>query len=128
MLPRDVRRLEGSGAAGGLAGGLAAFGAKLVPGAPFILEAARFEQRAKGASLILTGEGRFDATSLVGKATGAVIAAARRLGIPVAVVCGRNDLKRPPPGVVAVVESPDPKRAREGVANAAAKAVRLASR
>jgi glycerate kinase len=128
MLPRDVRRLEGSGAAGGLAGGLAAFGARLVPGAPFILEAVRFESRARGASLILTGEGRFDRTSLVGKATGAVIAAARRLGIPVAVVCGRNDLRRPPPGVVAVVESPDPNRAREGVAEAAAKAVRLASR
>ncbi|HEU4339913.1 MAG TPA: glycerate kinase [Planctomycetota bacterium] len=128
MLPRDIRKLEGGGAAGGLAGGLAAFGARLVPGAQFILRAARFDRRAKGARLILTGEGRFDRTSLVGKAPGEVIAAARRLGVPVAVVCGRWALKRRPPGVVAVATSPDPTRAREGVAEAAAKAVRLARR
>ena len=128
MLPRDVRKLEGGGAAGGLAGGLAAFGARLVPGAPFILRAARFDQRARRARLILTGEGRFDRTSLVGKAPGEVIAAARRLGVPVAVVCGRWALKRRPPGVVSVAESPDPTRAREGVARAAVEAVAKAGR
>jgi glycerate kinase len=126
MLPRDIRRLEGGGAAGGLAGGLAAFGARLVPGAPFILRAARFDRRARSADLILTGEGKFDGTSLVGKAPGEVLAAARRLGIPVAVVCGKWALKKRPPGVVAVAVSPDPKRAREGVAAAAKRAVAVA--
>ncbi|HKS16715.1 MAG TPA: glycerate kinase, partial [Planctomycetota bacterium] len=62
-------------------------------------------------------------TSLVGKAPGEVIAAARRLGVPVAVVCGRWNLDRRPAGVVAVAESPDPTRAREGVARAAIEAV-----
>jgi len=128
MLPKDIRALAGSGAAGGLSGGLAAFGARLVPGAKFILKAARFDQRARGADLVLTGEGKFDRTSLVGKAPGEVIAAARRLKIPVAVVCGRWALEKRPPGVVAVAESPDPARAREGVAAAAVKAVRLARR
>ena len=128
MLPKDIRTLAGSGAAGGLSGGLAAFGARLVPGAKFILKAARFDQRARGADLVLTGEGKFDRTSLVGKAPGEVIAAARRLKIPVAVVCGRWALEKRPPGVVAVAESPDPARAREGVAAAAVKAVRLARR
>jgi glycerate kinase len=128
MFPTDIRRLEGSGASGGLAGGLAAFGARLVPGAQFILKAAKFERRANSADLILTGEGKFDRTSLVGKAPGEVIAAARRLRIPVAVVCGRWALDRRPPGVVAVAESPDPARAREGVARAAAEAVAQARR
>ena len=128
MLPRDIRRLEGGGAAGGLAGGLAAYGARLVPGARFILRAARFERRLHSADLVLTGEGRFDKTSLVGKAPGEVIAAARRARVPVAVVCGRWDLPSRPPGVVAVAESPDPKRAREGVARAAIKAMAMAAR
>ncbi len=128
MLPRDVRRLEGGGAAGGLAGGLAAFGARLVPGAPFILRAAGFESRLRGADLVLTGEGRFDATSLAGKAPGEVIAAARRIGVPAAVVCGRWALNKRPPGVIAVAESPDPARAREGVARAAVEAVAKARR
>lgn len=127
MLPKDIRALPGSGAAGGLAGGLAAFGAKLVGGARFILDAVHFEKRLRGADLVLTGEGRFDATSLSGKATGAVIESARRLGVPVAVVCGRWALHRRPPGVVAVAESPDPTRAREGVARAAVQALAKAA-
>jgi len=128
MLPRDIRALEGGGAAGGLAGGLAAYGAKLVPGAPFILKAVDFDRRLRRAALVLTGEGRFDATSLAGKAPGEVLAAARNRGIPVAVVCGRWSLPRRPRGVVAIVESRDPSRAREGVARAAAKALQLAAK
>jgi glycerate kinase len=119
LLPRNIRGLAGSGAAGGLAGGLAAFGAKLVGGAKFILDAIGFEKKIRGARLVITGEGKFDATSLSGKAAGTVIDAARGMGIPVAVVCGRFALIRRPPGVVAVAESPDPARAREGVARAA---------
>jgi glycerate kinase len=123
MLPKRISHLPGSGAAGGLAGGLAAFGAKLVPGARFILKALEFDRKLAAADLVLTGEGRYDATSTSGKAAGEVIAAARRAGVPVAVVCGRWDAGPLPPGVVAVAESPDPKRAREGVARAAVQAV-----
>ena len=124
LLPRDIRRLEGGGAAGGLAGGLAAFGARLSRGSDFILKAVKLDRHLRGADLVLTGEGRFDQTSLVGKAAGSVIEAARRRGVPVAVVCGRWTLGRRPPGVVAVAESPNPSRAREGVARAAREAVR----
>lgn len=85
-LPRRVWNLEGSGAAGGLAGGLAAHGARLVRGADYILRALDFRRRLRGASLVLTGEGRFDATSLEGKAVGAVIRACGR--IPYVVICG----------------------------------------
>ncbi|HZN60929.1 MAG TPA: glycerate kinase [Planctomycetota bacterium] len=128
MLPRDIRRVAGSGAAGGLAGGLAAYGASVVPGARYLLRALDFDRRVRGFDLVLTGEGRFDKTSLLGKATGAVIQAARRARVPVAVVCGRWSQGSKPPGVVAVAESPDPARAREGVARAAVEAVAQARR
>ncbi len=89
-LPRDVRKLPGSGAAGGLAGGLAAHGAKLVPGAEFVLKSLRFRRRIRGARLVLTGEGRFDRTSLEGKIVGAVLRACGR--IPCVVLCGRSEV------------------------------------
>ncbi len=123
MLPRDVRRLEGSGAAGGLAGGLAAFGARLVRGADYLLRVLGFAAALGRTRLVLTGEGRFDETSLAGKAPGAVIRAARRAGVPVAVVCGSTSFRRPPPGVAAVVEAGStrgiPRAVREAIQAAA---------
>ena len=69
----DVRELPGSGAAGGLAGGLAALGARLVPGAELVADVVGLRAALSGASLVLTGEGRFDATSLAGKVVGHVL-------------------------------------------------------
>ena len=84
----DVSGLLGAGAAGGLAGGLAAVGARLVPGAALVADAAGLRAALWGASLAITGEGRFDATSLVGKVVGNVLLEAQELGTPVAVVAG----------------------------------------
>lgn len=63
--------LPGSGAAGGLGAALAALGAVLVPGAAAILELLGFDARRY--ELVVTGEGRVDATTGEGKAP-AVIA------------------------------------------------------
>src|SRR4051794_41560139 len=50
LLPRNPRAVPMTGAAGGLSGGLwAAFGAKLEPGAPFVLDAVRYDDRARAA-------------------------------------------------------------------------------
>lgn len=66
----------GAGAAGGVSFGLASLcGASLTPGAELVLDALGFDELLKGASLLITGEGRFDATSLSGKAA---FAAGRR--------------------------------------------------
>lgn len=86
----DVRRMRGAGAAGGLAAGLAALGARLVRGADFILKAAGFPPRRCDA--VVTGEGRVDRTSLEGKVVGAVLRAAPA---PVVIVCGTCALPRP---------------------------------
>lgn len=86
---RDVRGVPGAGAAGGLGAGLLAFAdAKLRSGAELVMTATRFADRARSADLIVTGEGRVDAQSGYGKVTGSVIAKARELRRPVALVAG----------------------------------------
>jgi glycerate kinase len=84
----DVTALEGAGAAGGLAGGLAALGAELVPGFDVVADALRLEERVAGADLVVTGEGFLDEQSFRGKAVGGVVALARAAGAPVLVVAG----------------------------------------
>ena len=64
--------LPGSGAAGGLGAAFAALGAELVAGAPAILDLLGFDPSA--ADLVVTGEGRVDATTAAGKAPGVVAA------------------------------------------------------
>ena len=95
----DVRELPGSGAAGGLAGGLAALGARLVPGAELVAEVVGLGEALSGASLVVTGEGRFDATSLAGKVVGHVLHRVREVGVPAAVVAGDADRAHLPAGV-----------------------------
>ena len=80
-LGRDVGRLPGGAAAGGLGAGLSAFfGAKLADGSAFVLERTGFEKKLRDADLLITGEGCFDRQTFYGKAPGAVLAAAKRLG------------------------------------------------
>jgi glycerate 2-kinase len=75
------RDREGAGAGGGLGAGLAALGAELVSGAKLVLDAIGFDDRARGAALVVTGEGTVDATTLEGKAPGAVVERCRGLGV-----------------------------------------------
>jgi glycerate kinase len=86
----DVTRLTGAGAAGGLAGGLAAIGAELAPGFDVVAEAVGLEAALEGAAFALTGEGKFDASSLAGKVVGGVLAWAEELEVDnVAIVAGQ---------------------------------------
>ena len=98
----DVLGLPGGGAAGGLAGGLAAYGARLVPGAELVAEIAGLRGALESASLALTGEGRFDATSLAGKVVGHVLREASRTATPAAVVAGDVARDALPAGVTCV--------------------------
>jgi glycerate kinase len=77
----DVTALEGAGAAGGLAGGLAAIGAQLEPGFEVIARAAGLDDALDGADVVVTGEGRLDATSFAGKVVGGVIEWAAEAGV-----------------------------------------------
>ena len=84
----DVSELPGAGAAGGLAGGLAALGARIVEGFEVVAEETRLAERLEGADLVVTGEGLLDTESFNGKVVGGVCGLAERLGVPVLAVAG----------------------------------------
>lgn len=86
---RDGAEVPGAGAAGGLGAGLLFFTpARLRPGVEIILEAVDFEGQVRGADLVLTGEGRTDAQTAMGKAPVGVATAAKRHGVPVVCLSG----------------------------------------
>jgi len=85
----ELASLPGGGAAGGLGAGLAFFaGAELVRGAEWVLDRVGFDAALATADLLITGEGAFDRTSLVGKASGEVLRRAQAAKRKVAVVAG----------------------------------------
>jgi glycerate kinase len=84
----DVTTLSGAGAAGGLAGGLAALGARLAPGFEVVAGVVGLERRMARASLAVTAEGRLDASSWRGKVVGGVADTAARHGLAVVVLAG----------------------------------------
>jgi glycerate kinase len=83
-----VPDLLGSGAAGGLAGGLAAIGARLLPGFDFVADQVGLEAKLLQADLVITGEGLLDATSFTGKVVGRVLERAQEAGIDTLVIAG----------------------------------------
>lgn len=94
FLDKDVAKLPGAGAAGGLGAGVMAFlDGDIISGIDFIKDKARFDAVANDVDLIITGEGRIDKQSLQGKVYSGVVASAEKLGVPVIAVCGQNRLK-----------------------------------
>ncbi len=91
--PQDPRGAPMTGAAGGLSGGLWAHrGARLHPGAGYVLDAVGFDDRMRAARFVVTGEGRLDAQTLAGKAVGEVATRCRGAGVGCHAVVGHNDL------------------------------------
>ena len=79
----------GTGAGGGLGFGLLALGGTRVSGVQLVLDAVRLAERAAAADLVLTGEGSFDQTSLLGKVPRGVAWVAQRAARPCVVLAGR---------------------------------------
>jgi len=89
-LPRDPRGVPMTGCAGGLSGGLwAAFGARLHPGAGFVLDAIGFDAQLARATAVATGEGRLDEQTLAGKLIAVVAARCRAARVPLHAVVGQ---------------------------------------
>lgn len=116
--PEEIAELErrfapffdpgpGGGAAGGLGAALASLGATLVPGASLVLDAIGFDPA--GYDLVVTGEGRVDATTLIGKAPGEVARRSLDAGTRCVVFGGLVD--EPVPAVETFALSGDPGRA-----------------
>lgn len=85
----DLSAMPGSGAAGGLAGGLVVAGARIVPGFDLVAELVDLDARIGAANLVITGEGRLDSTSWVGKVVGGVVLRAEVLRTEVVVLAGQ---------------------------------------
>ncbi|WEX12508.1 glycerate kinase [Pseudomonas sp. G11] len=89
VLPRDVRDEPGSGAAGGLGFAAKAFlGAQFRAGVEVVAELVGLDEAVRGADLVITGEGRFDAQTLRGKTPFGVARIAHRHNVPVIVIAG----------------------------------------
>jgi glycerate kinase len=88
-LGNDVRDEPGSGAAGGLGFAAKAFlGARFQAGVEVVAELVGLADAVKGADLVITGEGRFDAQTLRGKTPFGVARIAKQHGVPVIVIAG----------------------------------------
>jgi glycerate kinase len=86
-----VSAIDGSGAAGGIAGALAALGGTLLPGFDLVADELDLYDQLEGADLIITGEGHLDAQSFAGKVVGGMTELGREYGIPVAAIVGVAD-------------------------------------
>ncbi len=103
--------IPGSGAAGGLGAALASLGAELVAGATYVVTRLRVRERAREANLVVTGEGRVDATTLRGKAPLEVLRVSRAEGVRCVVFGGRVELELE--GAESMELSGDPASARD---------------
>jgi glycerate kinase len=119
-----IHDLPGSGAAGGLGGGLVAFAAGAIePGVQLVIQTVKLRERLTNADLCLTGEGAIDGQSAFGKTAVGVARLARSLQCPTLALAGSVD-----PGAEAVLQDgidayfsicPGPIRLEEAVSDAA---------
>lgn len=83
-LKKDIAHLAGAGAAGGLGAGLVAFlGGELKRGVDIVIDAVQLEKNMKGASLVITGEGKIDVQTIYGKTPIGVARTAKKFEVPV---------------------------------------------
>ena len=88
-LQKDVLNLPGSGAAGGMGGGMAAFfNSRLQPGIETVLDTVHFNNLLQGADLVISGEGKIDSQSLRGKVVIGVARRAKKSSVPLIAVVG----------------------------------------
>lgn len=88
-LGKNIRQLPGAGAAGGVAGGMAAlFDASIMPTTDYLFAVLDIRSKLRQANLLITGEGRVDAQSWQGKLVSGLLALAREEHVPVMLVCG----------------------------------------
>ena len=92
QLGKEVSKVPGAGAAGGLGAGLMAFlDARLVKGFALVAGVVGLEARIREADLVITGEGKMDGQTRFGKTPFGVAQMAKKAGLPVIGVAGTLD-------------------------------------
>ena len=84
----DLQSLPGAGAAGGCGFGLAIAGAHLVAGARLVCDLVGLDEALRGATVVITGEGRLDRQTSTGKAPAEVATRAASRGVPCIAIAG----------------------------------------
>ncbi|MDO4972988.1 MAG: glycerate kinase [Eubacteriales bacterium] len=137
--PAADRELPGTGAAGGLGFAFLSFtNAVLESGIKIVLEETKLEEYVRDADIVITGEGRLDGQTVMGKAPIGVAKIAKKYGKPVvafagcvtpdAVKCNEHGIDAFFPilrGVVTLAEAMDPANARRNMADTAEQVFRL---
>ena len=86
----DLNHVAGAGAAGGLGGAFVAWlGAELRSGIDLLMDVLGLEAHIRRADLVITGEGKADRQTLMGKVPLGVLRRARRQGVPVVLMAGQ---------------------------------------
>ncbi len=89
----DVSNIKSGGAAGGIVASFSAlFDVEVMNGAGYLLDKTGFYEKANDADCIITGEGKFDESTLYGKLPGVVLNFGMKIDKPVIGVCGINAL------------------------------------
>lgn len=135
---RPIGDVAGAGAAGGLGGAFMAFlNVTLKPGIDAVLDAIGFDSIIAGADMIITGEGRIDSQTAMGKTPQGVLARARRQNIPVMAIGGAVEDVRAlndagftavfsiQPGPVSPGRAIEPEFASENIVRTVSQAMRL---
>jgi len=92
---KDISNIAGSGAAGGIGGGMIAFcNAELKSGIEVVFELLNFDTILKQCDLVITGEGKLDKQTLEGKVVKGVIDKSNRLNKTIGIVCGVSTLSK----------------------------------
>ncbi len=121
---KDIRKLKGGGAAGGISAGMhALFGAELKPGIDVVFDLVGLEDKIKNADLVITGEGKIDSQTAYGKAPAGVAKLAKKHGVSCIALCGcagRNLSNLKEIGIDAIFPiSKEAKNAEDSMKNAA---------
>ena len=136
---QDLSRVPGAGAAGGLGFAFLAYlGGELSSGVSLVLRQIGLEQALRNADLVITGEGRLDGQSAMGKAPIGVAALAKQQGVPVVALCGSIGQDAEAcnargvdgffsilPGPCSLADAMQPDRAAENMRRTAAQVARL---
>ena len=93
FMNKDISNIPGSGAAGGIGGGMVAFfDAQIKSGIDTIFEMLNFDELLRESSLVITGEGKFDSQTLEGKVVKGVMDKSKLLNKTIGVLCGVSTL------------------------------------
>lgn len=86
---KEIGEVKGAGAAGGLGGGFIGFlNAQLKPGIEIVIDAVKLEEKVKDADLVITGEGRIDFQTSMGKTPVGVAKVAKKHDVMVVAIAG----------------------------------------